>query len=151
MFQDSTLESFYQAAASPSLSDAQAKAALRSLFYEAINLPTSKVKSIVQALSARLKKEDADTVFDAANQFTPQGEANASGETEATAMKRVFEISVKTYGEEDVGVLASLALMNILRLRAGEGAWILGELALSTALRAWHSSAQCRHNFRARN
>ncbi|BGO96634.1 Mannose-6-phosphate isomerase [Rhodotorula toruloides] len=126
MFKDSTLDSFYQVASS-SLSDDQAKAALRSLFYEAINLPTSKVKSIVQALQARFKKDSADVVFSAANEFTPQGEANASGETEATAMKRVFEIGLKTYGEEDVGVLASLALMNILRLRAGEGAWILAD------------------------
>lgn len=125
MFKDSTLESFYQVASS-SPSDDQAKAALRSLFHEAINLPKSKVKSIVQALQARFKKDSADVVFAAANEFTPQGEANASGETEATAMKRVFEIGLKTYGEEDVGVLASLALMNILRLRAGEGTWILG-------------------------
>ncbi|BGP04779.1 Mannose-6-phosphate isomerase [Rhodotorula toruloides] len=126
MFKDSTLESFYQVASS-SPSDDQAKAALRSLFHEAINLPKSKVKSIVQALQARFKKDSADVVFAAANEFTPQGEANASGETEATAMKRVFEIGLKTYGEEDVGVLASLALMNILRLRAGEGTWILAD------------------------
>ncbi|KPV78392.1 uncharacterized protein RHOBADRAFT_33074 [Rhodotorula graminis WP1] len=55
------------------------------------------------------------------------GRANASGESEAAAMARVFDISVKTYGEDDVGSLVAVVLMNILRLDKGEGAWILAD------------------------
>ncbi|GAA6001736.1 hypothetical protein JCM10207_002289 [Rhodosporidiobolus poonsookiae] len=126
MFQDSTLSSFCATAAS-SPSDADAKAALRSLFHEAINLPQPKVKELTSKLSARLAKEDPNAVFAAANEFTQKGAANASGETEAEAMARVWKISVGTYGEEDVGTLVATALMNLMRLRKGEGAWILAD------------------------
>ncbi|BGP44879.1 Mannose-6-phosphate isomerase [Rhodotorula kratochvilovae] len=126
LFQDSTLTSFYSTASS-SPSDAQAKAALRSLFFEAINASPSKFKPIVKKLSQRIANEGADSVFAAANAFTPKGAANASGESEAAAMARVFEISVKTYGEDDVGSIVALVLMNILRMEKGEGAWILAD------------------------
>lgn len=50
-------------------------------------------------------------------------------------MARVFDISVKTYGEDDVGSIVALVLMNILRLQKGEGAWILGAPALPSRRR----------------
>ncbi|GAA5890702.1 hypothetical protein JCM5296_004813 [Sporobolomyces johnsonii] len=126
LFQESTLSSFYSTASS-SPSDDSAKSALRTLFGEAINLDASTVKPLVQKLSARLDNEGAEKVFGAANQFTPGGEANASGESEAKAMARVWRISTKTYGEEDVGVLVSTCMMNLLRMKKGEGAWILAD------------------------
>ncbi|GJN91693.1 hypothetical protein Rhopal_004716-T1 [Rhodotorula paludigena] len=125
LFQDATLQSFYASAGNAS--EDEGKAALRSLFHEVINLKPATFKPVVQKLQGRLAKEGADTVFAAANAFTPKGDANASGETEAAAMQRVFEISLKTYGEEDVGSIAALVLMNILRMRKGEGAWILAD------------------------
>lgn len=125
LFQESTLSTLYSTASS-SPSDDQSKAVLRSLFYEAINASPSKFKPLTKRLSERVAKEGADAVFGAANAFTPKGKANASGESEAQAMARVFDISVKTYGEDDVGSIVALVLMNILRLQKGEGAWILG-------------------------
>ncbi|TNY21072.1 RmlC-like cupin domain-containing protein [Rhodotorula diobovata] len=126
LFQESTLSTLYSTASS-SPSDDQSKAVLRSLFYEAINATPSKFKPLTKRLSDRVAKEGADTVFGAANAFTPKGKANASGESEAQAMARVFDISVKTYGEDDVGSIVALVLMNILRLQKGEGAWILAD------------------------
>ncbi|CEQ38995.1 SPOSA6832_00461, partial [Sporobolomyces salmonicolor] len=126
LFQESTLSSFYSTASS-SPSDESAKSALRSLFREAIHLDGASVKPLIKKLSARLDTEGAEKVFGAANQFTPGGEANASGESEAEAMARVWRISTKTYGEDDVGVLVSTCMMNLLRMRKGEGAWILGK------------------------
>ncbi|GAA5864472.1 hypothetical protein JCM3774_005139 [Rhodotorula dairenensis] len=123
LFKDETLQTFYRVAGS-SPSDADAKAAIRTLFYEAVNASADKVKSIVPKLRERIAHMGADSVFGAANAFTAKGEANASSESEAEAMARAFEISVKTYGEEDVGTITALALMNVLRMRAGEGAWI---------------------------
>lgn len=125
LFKNETLESFHKTASS-SASDAEAKAALRSLFYEAVNASGPKIKSIVPKLRERIAREGADTVLGAANAFTPKGEANAFGESEAAAMARAFDISVDTYGPEDVGTLTALILMNVLRMRAGEGAWIQG-------------------------
>lgn len=93
----------------------------------AINAQPAKFKPLVKRLSDRLSSEGADRVFSAANAFTPEGRANASGESEAAAMARVFNISVKTYGQDDVGSLVALILMNILRLDKGEGAWILAD------------------------
>ncbi|GAA5832956.1 hypothetical protein JCM11251_000546 [Rhodosporidiobolus azoricus] len=126
LFQDSTLSSFYKTASS-SPSDADAKAALRSLFYEAINLPEAKVKDLTSRLSARLEKEGAEAVFGAANQYQAKGKANASGESEAAAMARVWKISTSTYGESDPGSLVATTLMNVLRMEKGEGAWILAD------------------------
>ncbi|GAA5922648.1 hypothetical protein JCM1841_006766 [Sporobolomyces salmonicolor] len=126
LFQESTLSSFYSTASS-SPSDESAKSALRSLFREAIHLDGASVKPLIKKLSARLDTEGAEKVFGAANQFTPGGEANASGESEAEAMARVWRISTKTYGEDDVGVLVSTCMMNLLRMRKGEGAWILAD------------------------
>ncbi|GAA6035127.1 hypothetical protein JCM8097_006378 [Rhodosporidiobolus ruineniae] len=126
IFQDSTLDSFYKVATS-SPSEDEAKAALRSLFYEAINLPQDKVKDLTQRLSARIEKEGAEAVFGAANLYQAEGEANASGESEAAALARVWKISVSTYGTSDVGSLVAAALMNVLRMRKGEGAWILAD------------------------
>ena len=126
LFSESTLSSL-NSTASSSPTDDQTKAVLRSLFYEAINAELSKFKPLIKRLSDRLASEGADTVFSAANAYTPQGRANASGESEAAAMARVFDISVKTYGEDDVGSLVALALMNLMRLQKGEGAWILAD------------------------
>ncbi|GAA5941148.1 hypothetical protein JCM3775_001318 [Rhodotorula graminis] len=126
LFTESTLSSLSSSASSSS-SDAEPKAVLRSLFYEAINAQPAKFKPLVKRLSDRLASEGADSVFSAANAFTPKGRANASGESEAAAMARVFDISVKTYGEDDVGSLVAVVLMNILRLDKGEGAWILAD------------------------
>ncbi|GAA5834039.1 hypothetical protein JCM9279_004199 [Rhodotorula babjevae] len=126
LFSESTLSSLASTASS-SPSDDETKAVLRSLFYEAINAQPSKFKPLVKRLSDRLASEGADSVFSAANAFTAKGRASASGESEAAAMARVFDISVKTYGEDDVGSLVALVLMNILRLDKGEGAWILAD------------------------
>jgi mannose-6-phosphate isomerase class I len=128
MFSDSTLSSLDKLDSSSSPSDSEIKSVLRSLFSESINLSSSQVKPLIQKLSTRLSNEGAEAVFSAANKFNATGDANATEEPEAEAMKRVWEISVKTYGEEDVGVLVSACLMNLLRMRKGEGAWILGEL-----------------------
>lgn len=130
LFKDETLQSFYRVADNSSASDAEAKAALRTLFYEAVNASGAKVKSIVPKLRERIAHMGADAVFGAANAFTAKGEANASGESEAEAMARAFEISVTTYGEEDVGTITALTLMNVLRMRGGEGAWIQGTAVL---------------------
>ncbi|GAA5942344.1 uncharacterized protein JCM15063_002977 [Sporobolomyces koalae] len=128
MFSHSTLTSLDKlASATSSASDSNTKAVLRSLFEESINLSSSQVKPRIQKLSARIKEEGADQVFKAANAFNAQGDANATEESEANAMARVWTLSVKTYGEEDVGVLVSTCLMNLLRMRKGEGAWILAD------------------------
>ena len=127
MFDQSTLSSLEDIASSSSTPESEIKKVLRSLFSESINLPSSSVKPLIQKLSSRLDQEGANSVFGAANSFNARGDANATGETEAEAMKRVWEISVRTYGEEDVGVLVSCCLMNLLRMRKGEGAWILGK------------------------
>lgn len=126
LFNPDTLEAYYRVAES-SPNEADGKAALRTLFAEAVNASSSKVKAIVPKLCKRIAQEGADQVFGAANAYTAKGEANASGESEAEAMARAFEISVKTYGDEDVGSLTALTLMNVLRMRAGEGTWIQGE------------------------
>ncbi|POY71440.1 putative Mannose-6-phosphate isomerase [Rhodotorula taiwanensis] len=123
LFNPDTLEAYYRVAES-SPNEADGKAALRTLFAEAVNASSSKVKAIVPKLCKRIAQEGADQVFGAANAYTAKGEANASGESEAEAMARAFEISVKTYGDEDVGSLTALTLMNVLRMRAGEGTWI---------------------------
>ncbi|GAA5984156.1 hypothetical protein JCM5350_005435 [Sporobolomyces pararoseus] len=127
MFDQSTLSSLDDIASSSSTPESEIKKVLRSLFSQSINLPSSSVKPLIQKLSSRLDQEGANSVFGAANSFNARGDANATGETEAEAMKRVWEISVRTYGEEDVGVLVSCCLMNLLRMRKGEGAWILAD------------------------
>ncbi|GAA5955182.1 hypothetical protein JCM3765_003237 [Sporobolomyces pararoseus] len=127
MFKQPTLSSLDNIAASSSASEPEIKTVLRSLFSESINLPPSRTKPLIEKLSIRLAEEGATSVFGAANAFNAEGDANATGETEAEAMKRVWEISVRTYGKEDVGVLVSCCLMNLLRMRKGEGAWILAD------------------------
>lgn len=147
LFKDETLETFYRVADNAAASDAEAKAALRTLFYDAVNASGAKVKSIVPKLRVRIAHMGADSVFGAANAFTAKGEANASGESEAEAMARAFEISVTTYGEEDVGTITALTLMNVLRMRAGEGAWIQGTSVLSgsgsLSLRSTNEGEHC--------
>ncbi|GAA5896854.1 class I mannose-6-phosphate isomerase [Sporobolomyces salmoneus] len=127
MFSSSTLSKLDNLVSSSSSSSSDIESVLRSLFTESINLSSTQVKPLVQKLSTRLEKEGAETVFGSANEFNAQGDANATKETEAEAMKRVWELSVKVYGEEDVGVLVSTCLMNLLRMRKGEGAWILAD------------------------
>lgn len=122
MFQPATLAKFL-ATTTSSPSEAQGKAALRSLFYEAINLPPSKVKDLTQRLSARLEK-DGDVVFGVANLWQAEGAANGFNETEAAVLARTWRICVETYGTSDPGSLAASALMNLLRMKKGEGAWI---------------------------
>jgi mannose-6-phosphate isomerase len=123
IFQPATLEKFL-AVTTSSPSEAQSKAALRSLFYEAVNIPAAKVKDLTQRLSARLEKEGAQAVFGAANLYQAEGAANGFRETEADAIARTWKISVSSYGVSDPGSLAASALMNLLRLEKGEGAWI---------------------------
>ncbi|GAA5849998.1 hypothetical protein JCM8547_000977 [Rhodosporidiobolus lusitaniae] len=123
LYKSETLSSLASLATSSS-SDAEAKAVLRALFYEAINCPESKVKDLTEKLAARLEKEGAEAVFGAANLYAAKGEANAPGESEAAAIARVFKISLETYGAKDVGTLTASSLMNLMRMRKGEGAWI---------------------------
>ncbi|GAA6059091.1 hypothetical protein JCM10212_002062 [Sporobolomyces blumeae] len=123
LFSDSSLSTFYDIASSTSTS--QTKSALRSLFSDAIRLEPSQVQPLVQKLSQRLADEGAEKVFGVANAFTAEGDSNATGESEAAAMERVWNVSKDTYGDEDVGVLVSTCMMNLLRMRKGEGAWIL--------------------------
>ncbi|BGP12822.1 hypothetical protein JCM10213_008083 [Rhodosporidiobolus nylandii] len=114
----------FSSTATSSPSDEAAKDALQSLFREGINLPQDKVKELTESLSKRLANEGAEAVFGAANAFQAESKANASGESEAQAMARVFNISVGTYGVEDVGTIVAASLMNVLRMEKGEGAWI---------------------------
>lgn len=130
MFSSTTLSSFNSIASSSSSSDSSIKSSLRSLFSEAINLSSSQVKPLITSINDRLEKEGAEGVFGSANDFNAKGDANATGESEAEAMARVWKISFKTYGDEDVGILVSTCMMNLLRMRKGEGAWILGEFTL---------------------
>lgn len=128
MFEPATLTSLEKiASADSSASEDEVKTILRSLFSESIHLASDRVQPLVTKLSSRLEQEGAERVFGAANEFNARGDANATGESEAQAMKRVWDISVKTYGQEDVGVLVSTCLMNLLRMRKGEGAWILAD------------------------
>ncbi|GAA6007096.1 hypothetical protein JCM11491_001507 [Sporobolomyces phaffii] len=127
MYANSTLSSLDEIASSSSASDSEVKAILKSLFHESINLSAAQVQPLVQKLSARLEQEGSERVFAVANEFNAKGDANATDETEAAAMHRVWDLSVKTYGEEDVGVLVSTCLMNLLRMKKGEGAWILAD------------------------
>lgn len=132
MFQEPTLLKLEKLSTSPSPTKTDTKSVLRTLFDEAINLSPSLVKPLIQGINNRLKENEGDfKVFGIANQFGAEGDANATGETESAAMKRVWDISVKTYGEEDVGVLVSTCMMNLLRMKKGEGAWILGTSRLS--------------------
>jgi len=127
MFSSSTLSTLNSVASSSSSSDSSIKASLRSLFSESINLSSDQVKPLITSLNDRLEKEGAEKVFGAANDFNAQGDANSTGESEAEAMYRVWKISLETYGDEDVGILVSTCLMNLLRMKKGEGAWILAD------------------------
>jgi len=127
MFSSSTLSTLNSVASSSSSSDSSIKSSLRSLFSEAINLSSDQVKPLITSLNDRLEKEGAEAVFGAANDFNARGDANSTGESEAEAMYRVWKISLNTYGDEDVGILVSTCMMNLLRMKKGEGAWILGQ------------------------
>ena len=133
MFKSSTLAALDDIVfpSSQTVPESEVNSVLRSLFSESISLPSAAVKPLIPKLSRRLELEGAASVFAAANDFRAGGDANATGETEAEAMKRVWSIAVDNYGDEDVGVLVSACLMNLLRMKKGEGCWILGSRRLT--------------------
>ena len=89
----------------------QSRDALRSLFGTTIALSDSKAKSFILSITEKLSKEGAKSAF---------GDNDIS-----EALAKIWHKNLKVYGDEDVGLIVTTFLMNLLQLKAGEGCWIL--------------------------
>lgn len=98
-------------AAAGSESDSKSKAALKSLFDTAIKLKPNQVKPIVDDLNKKLSSGGPQAAF---------GDVDDS-----KALADIFKKNAKVYGEDDVGLIVTTFLMNLLQLKPGQGCWIL--------------------------
>lgn len=98
-------------AASNNSDKALVKEAIQSLFGTAIALSKSDAKRMILDITEKLEGQGAKAAF---------GESK-----DADALAKVWRTNLKVYGEEDVGLIITTFLMNLVQLKPGEGCWIL--------------------------
>lgn len=97
--------------AATSESDSAAKSALKSLFDTAIKLKPDQVKKIVNEINKKLSSGGPQAAFGTVD--------------DSKALADIYQKNAKVYGEDDVGLIVTTFLMNLLQLKAGQGCWIL--------------------------
>lgn len=91
----------------------KAKAALKRFFGTLIGYPEDKAHAFISRVTKKLDSDGPKAAF---------GE-NVDAEGLASCWKRNLEV----YGDRDVGIIVTSYLLNLVRLKAGEGCWILAD------------------------
>ena len=97
--------------ASEGSDSAATKAAIKSLFATCIALSETQIQRISTAVTDRLDASDAKAAFGSL--------------PEAQSLAAVWRKNIRTFGKDDVGLIVTTFLMNLVMLKAGEGCWIL--------------------------
>lgn len=95
-------------------SDASAaKAALKTFFGTLIGYSEAKAKAFILGISEKLESQGAKAVF--------------GNNDDAEALATIWGKNRKVYGDQDVGLIITTYLMNLVQLKKGEGCWILAD------------------------
>ena len=91
----------------------KAKAALKQLFGTLLGYSEGKAKAFILSVTEKLESSGPKAVF--------------GDDEDAASLADCWKRNLEVYGDRDVGIIITTYLMNLVKLKAGEGCWILAD------------------------